>query len=265
MQATIWITVIVLLAAFSDQATEEVNWDNLKLLGQQLQSGIDKKNPGKAKYFAELIIKALPSDETTYYAGVRTGQEVSLTMGAASTIIGSSADIRVNQWTRAAGEYLSIDRYIPGLTLLVTGEEVLSDLMEFGWSYRMHPSGHHPVYAATKTLPGKGGHYTGGRMYNDQYAAHYDNHVKQAMVAVHPHQTDIETMSKHDPINIVYADLTPRSVGGRIEHILVVKAHETVQGKNIKAVWGDKTNCETCNPDYQVFLNRGENTRPAPR
>nr|BCU46454.1 putative capsid protein [Takachi virus]BCU46460.1 putative capsid protein [Takachi virus]BCU46466.1 putative capsid protein [Takachi virus]BCU46472.1 putative capsid protein [Takachi virus]BCU46478.1 putative capsid protein [Takachi virus] len=247
------LVLAILVALAAARPNDAPDWKKIELLGQQLQSGIAKKNADKTKYYAELIIKELPSQEVTYYAGLRTGEEVSLTAGAAKAIVGETVNLRVNQWTRAVGEYLTIDRHIPGLTLLITGEDVLNDLMEFGWSYRMHPSGHHPVYAATKTLPGKGGKYAGGKTYADKYAAMYDAHVTDAMVAVHPGQADIERMSRHDPINLVFADLTPRSVGGRVEHVLVTKGHYTVQAGKITHVWGDKHDCETCDPNYQVF------------
>lgn len=257
MKLSVSVMILLVLGMLclnrADSSVGEPNWDNVKLLGQQLQSGIDKQNSDKTRYYAELIIKALPSLDTTYFMGLRTGQEISLVAGAAKSVVGSTAEVRVNQWTRAAGEYLSIDRHIPGLTLLITGEEVLNNLMEFGWSYRMHPNGHHPVYAATRSIPGKGGKYNGGRPYSDRYAAMYSDHVKDHMVAVHPHQADIVSMSKHQPINLVFADLTPRSVGGRVEHILVVKGHYTIQAGTTQHVWGDKNRCEECDPKYQVF------------
>nr|QYW06818.1 MAG: capsid protein [Xinjiang tick virus 1] len=247
------IIIILAIAAALAAPNGEPDWMKVELLGQQLQSGIAKRNAEKVKYYAELIVRELPSLETTYYAGLRTGQETALTVGAAKAIIGESLNIRINQWTRAVGDYLTIDRHIPGLTLLITGEDVLHDLMEFGWNYRLHPSGHYPVFAATRNLPGKGGNYTGGKTYSDRYAAMYDAHVRDSMVAVHPHQADIRRMSQHDPVNVVYADLTPKNVGGRVEHVLVVKGHyEALAGKIIH-VWGDKKDCETCDPNYEVF------------
>lgn len=251
MRTLIYILAVAALTMGKPNGAPD--WGKIELLGQQLQSGIAKKNAEKTRYYAELIIKELPTQEVTYYAGLRTGEEIALTAGAARAIIGEAVNLRVNQWTRAVGEYLTIDRHIPGLTLLITGEDVLNDLMEFGWSYRLHPSGHYPVYAATRTIPGRGGKYSGGKTYADRYAAHYDAHVKDAMVVVHPHQADIDRMSRHDPINLVYADLTPRNVGGRVEHGLVTKGHYTIQAGKITHVWGDKEDCETCDPNYQVF------------
>uniref|UniRef100_A0A023GA02 Putative secreted protein n=1 Tax=Amblyomma triste TaxID=251400 RepID=A0A023GA02_AMBTT len=160
------VIVTLLLATVAVNGLQDKpDWKKIELLGQQLQLGIAMRNQDKTRYYAELIIKELPSHETTYYVGLRTGEGVALTAGAAKAIVEESINLRIKQWTRAVGEYLTIDRHIPGLTLLITGEEVLNDLMEFGWSYRLHPSGLHPVYAATRTLPGKGGLYNGGRSY----------------------------------------------------------------------------------------------------
>nr|QHD58359.1 VP2 [Jingmen tick virus] len=250
MKTTLLMAVLIGMAMGGN---DKPDWEKVKLLGQQLQSGIATKNTVKVKYYAELIIAEMPSDETTYYAGVRTGQEVALTMGSAKSMVGESFSLRINQWTRAVGEYLMIDRHIPGLTLLITGEDVLNDLMGFGWSYRLNPNGHYPVYAATKTLPGKGEKYTGGKTYADKYVAFYDGHVKDHMVAIHPHQADIERMTKYESINLVFADVTPRSVGGRLEHVLVTRGHYTIQAGKVTHVWEDRNDCETCDPDYQVF------------
>lgn len=236
---------LVMLAIATVVASADTNWKEVELYGQRIQSAIAKRNAEETRIWAHELLEALPAHQTTYYAGISTGPETTLTVGAAHDIIGTQHHLRINQWTRAAGEYMSLDRYIPGLAIIHTGEEVLEGLMEFGWSYRLAAKNEYPVYAHTGSLPSMV-KTNGDGTYQTSYQHEYAKYTEKHTVMIDPTKAKIQELSRYTPINIILADRSHRKISGSERPHLTVKAHYVTRNGETTQIWGAPQLCEKC-------------------
>lgn len=232
-------------------STEDVDWKKVDAIMADLQSKVAKRNQHLAKILAKDLVKELGSDQTTYYVGVSAGKETTLTAGAAQDVVGSEYHLRVNALTRASGEYLHMDRWIPGLSLFLTGEDTIDNLLEFGYSYRFSPRGERPIYAHASSVPARA--QKGDGTYQREFAHVYAGYTENYAVAMDPTKVNLEELSKYVPVNVIHADRTTSTVNGREVPILNVKAHYVVLKGGSTLVWGDPKNCEKCPAEKQDF------------
>jgi hypothetical protein len=246
MRSTVRFACAVALAIHAAIAVADVDWTAAQEYSNRIQAAVAKRNPEKIRLYANDLLKLLPAQDTTYYAGVTTGRETALTVGVATDIVGTSYSIRVNQFTRAAGEVLSIDRHVPGLAVIHTGENTIGKLLEYGYSYRFQTTGEYPVYGHAENIKGVVESTDGPGTYAKEHQHDFHKVEKDFTIAADPDRVNWKECTRHRTINLILADVSDYLVNGRKEKKLVVKAVYKITAGKAKLDWGNPENCEGC-------------------
>lgn len=243
---------VALLTALVARSCLSCDFEKAKKLGAQLQSAVAKQDASSVHAISKRLLESCPGDSRTYYAGLTTGSETRLEMGIAADIVGTSASLRLNQYTKAVGETLTIDKFIPGLTILHTGVDVLENLLEFGYQYRYEPSSGYPIYHHDTLCRGSVQGSKTGKSYG-RYARDYSQIAEKNMVLIDPTSADVEALSRFQVVNIVFADLTEKNSAGKFHDHLVVRAHYTLRNGEWIKQSGSIEKCDVCKVNIADF------------